>query len=94
MRAEKPPLVKGRCRAERGGEVLRRELTKSGGFGKIDLALPISGKRLVPLTLDRGASCSLIFGKGDCTMSTSEVLQLCLVIIGICSLFTQVYKKK
>lgn len=27
-------------------------------------------------------------------MSTSEVFQLCLVIIGICSLFVQAYKKK
>jgi len=27
-------------------------------------------------------------------MSTSEVLQLCLVIIGICSLFIQVYNGK
>ena len=27
-------------------------------------------------------------------MSTSEVLQLCLVIIGICGLFLQAYKKK
>ena len=27
-------------------------------------------------------------------MSTSEVLQLCLVIIGICSLFIQVSKKE
>jgi len=27
-------------------------------------------------------------------MSTSEVLQLCLVIIGICGLFLQAYKMK
>ena len=27
-------------------------------------------------------------------MSTSEVLRLCLVIIGICELFIQAYKKK
>jgi hypothetical protein len=32
--------------------------------------------------------------RGGLLMSTSEVLQLCMVIIGICSLFVQVYKKK
>ena len=31
--------------------------------------------------------------KGGLLMSTSEVLQLCLVIIGICSLFIQAKKK-
>ena len=36
---EKPPLVKGRCRAERGGEVLRRELTKWAVFGKMNMVL-------------------------------------------------------
>lgn len=33
-------------------------------------------------------------GKGACPMSTSEVLQLCLVIIGICNLFIQLLNKK
>ncbi len=32
--------------------------------------------------------------KGGGAMSTSEVLQLCLVIIGICSLFLQARDKK
>lgn len=32
--------------------------------------------------------------KGGLLMSTNKVLQLCLVIIGICSLFIQAYKKK
>ena len=33
------------------------------------------------------------FAKGGLLMSTSEVLQLCPVIIGICSLFIQAKKK-
>ena len=44
--------------------------------------------------LTGGASCPLIPGEGGCDMTTSEVLELCLVIIGICGLFLQVYKKK
>ena len=32
--------------------------------------------------------------KGGLLMSTNEVLQLCIVIIGICNLFIQAYKKK
>ena len=44
--------------------------------------------------LTGGASCPLIPGEGGCDMTTSEVFQLCLVIIGICGLFLQVYKKK
>jgi hypothetical protein len=47
--------------------------------------------REVPL--DRGRLRSLILRKGGCPMSTSEVLQLCLVIIGICGLFIQGKKK-
>ena len=41
----------------------------------------------------RAAPCPLIFGKGGRLMSTSEMLQLCLVIIGICGLFIQGKKK-
>ena len=59
----------------------------------LSLALSINGKRLVPCSI-RGASCPLILRKGGCIMSTSEVFQLCLVIINLCSLFVQVYKKK
>ena len=32
--------------------------------------------------------------KGGCLMTLSETLQFCLVIIGICSLFIQLYNKK
>ena len=32
--------------------------------------------------------------KGGCGMTTSEVFQLLLVLIGICDLFIQAYKKK
>lgn len=46
--------------------------------------LHCQGRFLPPDLIERGAA----------QMSTSEVLQLCLVIIGICSLFVQVYKKK
>ena len=48
-----------------------------------------------PLHFRRGASCSPVLKeRGGYSMSTSEVLQLCLVIIGICGLFLQAYKKK
>ena len=57
------------------------------------MALPISGKRLVPLVFDRGLFLSPDLRKWG-LHNEYEVLQLCLVIIGICSLFTQVYKKK
>jgi len=40
-----------------------------------------------------GTSCPLQM-KGGGAMSTSEVLQLCLVIIGICGLFLQARDKK
>ncbi|MEY8388578.1 hypothetical protein AALC17_15040 [Oscillospiraceae bacterium 38-13] len=48
------------------------------------------------LALDKGAtSCPLIFGKGGCPMVTySELFAYSLVIIGLCGLFIQVYKKK
>ena len=55
-------------------------------------ALPETVGGVAPST--GGASCPLIFGKGGCQMSVSEVFELCLVIIGICSLFLQVHKKK
>ena len=56
------------------------------------LGAAIDGGRLAPG--QGAASCPLILGKGGCDMTTSEVLELCLVIIGICGLFLQVYKKK
>ena len=46
--------------------------------------LYIQGRILPPDSLERGG----------CPMSTSEVFELCMVIIGICSLFIQIYKKK
>lgn len=52
-----------------------------------------NGGRLAPG--QGAASCPLILGKGGCGMITySELFQFCLVIIGICGLFIQVYKKK
>lgn len=59
------------------------------------MALPRNGKRLVPCIF-AGALLAPLFQKkgGLLIMSTSEVLQLCLVIIGICGLFLQAYKKK
>ena len=73
---------------------VERGLTFFDWFGRMIMALPISGKRLVPLAFDRGRFLSPDLRKGGLHMSTSEVLQLCLVIIGICSLFVQIYKKK
>ena len=43
--------------------------------------------------LTEGDFCSPISRKEGCPVSTSEVLQLCLVIIGICGLFIQGKKK-
>ena len=40
-----------------------------------------------------GSFLSPDLAKGGLPMSTSEVLELCLVIIGICSLFIQAKKK-
>lgn len=57
-------------------------------------ALPINGKRLAPLHCQGRFLPPDLIERGAAQMSTSEVLQLCLVIIGICSLFVQVYKKK
>ena len=54
-------------------------------------ALQGNGRRLAPV-LTGAASCPLM--KGGLSMSTDEVLELCLVIIGICNLFIQAYKKK
>ena len=47
-----------------------------------------------PLYIKEGCFCPPIRGKEGCPMSTSEVFQLCLVIIGICDLFIQITKKK
>ena len=60
-------------------------------YGFLDAA--IDGGRLAP---EQGAaSCPLFLGKGGCVMITySELFQFCLVIIGICGLLIQVYKKK
>jgi len=51
----------------------------------LSMALPVFGRRLAPVT--GGGSLSSDLTKGGLPVSTSEVLQLCLVIIGICSLF-------
>ncbi len=52
-----------------------------------------NGGRLAPR--QRATSCPLIFGKGGCPMVTySELFAYSLVIIGICSLFIQGFKKK
>ena len=41
------------------------------------------------------ASCPLIFGKGGCPMVTySDLIQIGILIVGICSLFLQARKKK
>ena len=55
-------------------------------------ALPVFGRRVVPLV--RGRFLSPDLQKGGCQMSTSEVFGPCLVIIGIYSLFLQICKKK
>ena len=60
----------------------------------LTLALPKSGKRFGPRLTSGGSSCPLISRKGGCGMTTSEVFQLLLVLIGICDLFIQAYKKK
>ena len=53
----------------------------------------IDGGRLAPG--QGAASCPLISRKGGCPMVTySELFAYSLVIIGICGLFIQVYKKK
>ena len=52
-----------------------------------------NGRRLA---LGQGAaSCPLILRKGGCPMVTySDLFQFCILIVGICGLFIQVYKKK
>lgn len=53
-------------------------------------ALHGNGRRLAPVLT---GAASAPWMKGGLPMSTNEVLQLCLVIIGICSLFIQAKKK-
>ena len=57
-------------------------------------ALSMNGKRLVPCFVGGRFLPPDPTERGAASMSTSEVLQLCLVIIGICSLFLQAGKKK
>ena len=52
-----------------------------------------NGRRFVP-HIPGGASLSPRVRKGGCLMSTSEVFQLCLVIIGVVSLVLQANQKK
>lgn len=54
-----------------------------------DKALPVCGGQ--PSSSE--GSFALRLSKGGLPMSTSEVLTLCLVIIGICDLFLQAKKK-
>ena len=63
-------------------------------YAEIRKGLPFNVARRLRSTLtQKAAPCPLIFGKGGRLMSTSEMLQLCLVIIGICGLFIQGKKK-
>ena len=63
-------------------------------YAEIRKGLPFSvARRLRSNLTQKAAPCPLIFGKGGRLMSTSEMLQLCLVIIGICGLFIQGKKK-
>ena len=57
----------------------------------LTVALPVNGGGLSPIS--GGNLLPPDLAKGGLLMSTSEVLQLCLVIIGICSLFIQAKKK-
>ena len=57
----------------------------------LTVALPVNGGGLAPMS--GGNFLPPDLAKGGLLMSTSEVLQLCLVIIGICSLFIQAKKK-
>lgn len=56
----------------------------------LTVALPVNGGGLAPIS--GGNFLPPDLAKGGLLM-TSEVLQLCLVIIGICSLFIQAKKK-
>ena len=56
----------------------------------LTVALPVNGGGLAPIS--GGNFLPPDLAKGGLLMSTSEVLQLCLVIIGICSLFIQAKK--
>ena len=57
----------------------------------LTVALPVNGGGLAPIS--GGNFLPPDLAKGGLLMSTSEVLQLCLVIIGICSLFIQAKKE-
>jgi len=88
------------------GDITKREPARGGGPAGAGIFCCVLSNLVLCCTwrcpysvggealLTGGASCSLIFGKGGCDMTTSEVLELCLVIIGICGLFLQVYSKK
>ena len=56
----------------------------------LTVALPVNGGGLAPIS--GGNFLPPDLAKGGLLMSTSEVLQLCLVIIGICSLLIQAKK--
>lgn len=63
-------------------------------YDKIILVLPIDGKRLVPLFC-QGRFLPPDSAKGVLTMVTySDLIQVGILIVGIISLFIQVYKKK
>lgn len=57
----------------------------------LTVELPVNGGGLSPIS--GGNFLPPDLAKGGLLMSTSEVLQLCLVVIGICSLFIQAKKK-
>ena len=71
---------------------LQEDLSKYEFYGMAKMVLPKNGKRLVPCIV-RGVSWPPDLTKGGLQMGTSEVLQLCLVIIGICSLFVQAQRQ-
>ena len=60
-------------------------------YDMLTVSLPVNGGGLSPIS--GGNFLPPDLAKGGLLMSTSEVLQLCLVIIGICSLFIQAKKK-
>lgn len=62
--------------------------------GKKDLsALPVTMRRLAS-PIRRGLLAPFTGKEGDAMLTFSDLFQFCLVIIGVCGLFIQVYNGK
>lgn len=68
-------------------------MTISGARDRMNAALPYTVGGW-PLAFQGGSFLPPDLRKGGLPMSTSEVFQLCMVIIGIIGLFFQANKKK